>query len=266
MVTTTNEVAKVKLITGFADALRQSVAERHGGRWFCAASTMVTESSPLLTGSLNLVMLLRLRGAIHGELRIEIATRDAELLWEKLQPPGCDCHATWVEVLDGIVKHLPKRAGDTGMFAFSIESHELQRSASEGILIGRMELGVDGGAGVLLRVVVDQELMECLQVTPRTAFLADLKGRTNDGIASEFKRVIDVPLTVTLRFGERIMRLREVLELSTGTLVELDRQVEEPVDLILNEKVIARGEVVIVDGNYGLRVTEIVERNPAMLL
>jgi flagellar motor switch protein FliN/FliY len=78
--------------------------------------------------------------------------------------------------------------------------------------------------------------------------------------------VIDVPLTVTLRFGQRSMRLREVLELNTGTLVELDRQVEDPVDLILDERVIARGEVVVVDGNYGLRVTEIVERPSTMEL
>jgi flagellar motor switch protein FliN/FliY len=82
----------------------------------------------------------------------------------------------------------------------------------------------------------------------------------------ELGRVIDVPLTVTLRFGQRNMRLREVLELNTGALVELDRQVEDPVDLILDERVIARGEVVIVDGNYGLRVTEIVERPSTVIV
>lgn len=79
----------------------------------------------------------------------------------------------------------------------------------------------------------------------------------------QIDRVIDVPLTVTLRFGQREMRLRDVLELTTGSLVELDRQVEEPVDLMLGERVIARGEVVIVDGNYGLRIQQVVERVPA---
>lgn len=78
--------------------------------------------------------------------------------------------------------------------------------------------------------------------------------------AGQIDRVVDVPLTVTLRFGERQMRLRDVLELNTGSLVELDRQVEDPVDLMLGERVIARGEVIIVDGNYGLRVLEVVER------
>lgn len=72
-------------------------------------------------------------------------------------------------------------------------------------------------------------------------------------------RVIDVPLAVTIRFGQRQLTLRELLELGTGSLLELDRQVEEPVDLMLGDRVIARGEVVIVDGNYGMRVTEVLE-------
>jgi len=69
--------------------------------------------------------------------------------------------------------------------------------------------------------------------------------------------LLDVELEVVLRFGERRMPLREILELSAGSLVELDRGVEEPVDLLLDGKLIARGEVVVVDGNYGLRVREV---------
>jgi flagellar motor switch protein FliN len=67
----------------------------------------------------------------------------------------------------------------------------------------------------------------------------------------------DVALSLTLRFGQRELLLKEILELSPGTVLELDRQVDEPVELLLDRKVIARGEVVIVDGNYGLRVTEV---------
>lgn len=89
-----------------------------------------------------------------------------------------------------------------------------------------------------------------------------LSGETEAVHARQFERVVDVPLCVTLRFGQRAMRLRDVLELNTGSLVELDREVEEPVDLVLGDRVIARGEVVIVDGNYGMRVQEIIERLP----
>lgn len=69
--------------------------------------------------------------------------------------------------------------------------------------------------------------------------------------------VLDVELDVTLRFGQRMMTLREVLDLTSGSVIELDRQVEEPVELLLEGKVIARGEAVVIDGNYGLRVTEV---------
>jgi flagellar motor switch protein FliN/FliY len=71
--------------------------------------------------------------------------------------------------------------------------------------------------------------------------------------------VMDVELNVTLRFGQRQLTLREVLELTSGSVVELDRQVEEPVELLLEGKVIARGEAVVIDGNYGLRVIEVLQ-------
>jgi len=69
--------------------------------------------------------------------------------------------------------------------------------------------------------------------------------------------LMDVQLGVSMRFGSRQLLLREVLELSPGAVVELDRRVQEPVDLLLDGKLVARGEVVIIDGNYGLRVTDV---------
>jgi flagellar motor switch protein FliN/FliY len=70
--------------------------------------------------------------------------------------------------------------------------------------------------------------------------------------------LMDVELDVTLRFSKRSMLLREVMELDAGSVVELDREVQDPADLLLEGRLIARGEVVIVDGNYGLRVLEII--------
>lgn len=72
--------------------------------------------------------------------------------------------------------------------------------------------------------------------------------------------LLDIELETTLRFGERSMVLRDVLELGPGAIIELDRQIDEPVELLVGNKVIARGEVVIVDGNYGLRVMEMASR------
>jgi flagellar motor switch protein FliN/FliY len=69
--------------------------------------------------------------------------------------------------------------------------------------------------------------------------------------------LMDVELALTLRFGSRRLLLREVLDLIPGAVVELDRKVEEPVDVLLDGRLVARGEVVVLNGNYGVRVTEV---------
>jgi flagellar motor switch protein FliN/FliY len=69
--------------------------------------------------------------------------------------------------------------------------------------------------------------------------------------------LMDVHLAMTLRFGGRTLLLREVLEFSPGAVVELDRKIKDPVDLLLDGKLVARGELVVIDGNYGLRVTDV---------
>ena len=71
--------------------------------------------------------------------------------------------------------------------------------------------------------------------------------------------LLDVELEASLRFGQREMLLRDILELHPGSVVELDRRVQEPAELIVSGRVIAHGEVVIVDGNYGLRITDIAQ-------
>jgi flagellar motor switch protein FliN len=82
---------------------------------------------------------------------------------------------------------------------------------------------------------------------------------TQTVLGNNLDRLLGVNLNLTLRFGQRVLTLRELLNLSSGSVVELDRQVQEPADLILGGKVIARGEVIIVDGNYGIRITEMAD-------
>ncbi|MFB3826449.1 MAG: flagellar motor switch protein FliN [Bryobacteraceae bacterium] len=72
--------------------------------------------------------------------------------------------------------------------------------------------------------------------------------------------LLDVELPVTVSFGSAQMPLADVLKLTTGSLVELNRAITEPVQVIVNNCVIARGEVVVVEGNYGVRIKEIASR------
>jgi len=77
--------------------------------------------------------------------------------------------------------------------------------------------------------------------------------------AGNFDLLLEVELDASVRFGSCEMELKDLLELGPGDVVELDRHVADPVDLIVGDKIVARGEVVLVNGNFGLRVTEIAE-------
>ena len=72
--------------------------------------------------------------------------------------------------------------------------------------------------------------------------------------------LMHVPLSVTAELGTCRMEVAEVLKLGAGSIIELDRLAGGPVDLLVNNKLIARGEVVAVDENFGVRVTELISR------
>lgn len=70
--------------------------------------------------------------------------------------------------------------------------------------------------------------------------------------------LLDVPLTISVELGRTKMTLKQVLELYNGSIIELDKLTGEPVDVLVNGKIVARGEVVVVDENFAVRITEIV--------
>lgn len=71
--------------------------------------------------------------------------------------------------------------------------------------------------------------------------------------------LLEIELDATLRFGARELALKDVLALTLGDVLELNRQVNDPVDLVVGDRIVARGEVVVVDGNFALLVTEVAE-------
>lgn len=78
-------------------------------------------------------------------------------------------------------------------------------------------------------------------------------------VAGSIDLLLGVELEASIRFGSREMPLGEVLDLGAGDVVELDRHVSDPVDLLVGDKIVARGEVVLVNGSFGLRVLEVAE-------
>jgi flagellar motor switch protein FliN len=80
---------------------------------------------------------------------------------------------------------------------------------------------------------------------------------------ADMRRVSEVPLELSVEIGRTQMTVGETLDLRAGSIVTLDRLAGEPVDLLVNGTPIARGEVVVVDEQFGLRVTEILEGDAA---
>ena len=176
-----------------------------------------------------------------------------------------EARSTWFEIIQqsisGAVRKLTVPSGGT---VECTEGH-----AGDTPPVGRVydvDLTTPDGMTLRVQMVLSEALLASLGVgkpNPETATQAPRASTPSVPVAPASRTMevlLDVHLPVSISFGSAEMPLRDVLKLSAGSVVELDRQPEEPVDLIVNGCVIARGEVVVVDGNYGVRVQEIVSR------
>ncbi|MCQ4087198.1 flagellar motor switch phosphatase FliY [Saccharibacillus sp. JS10] len=85
-------------------------------------------------------------------------------------------------------------------------------------------------------------------------------GGYGQGDENNLGLLMDIPLKVTVELGRTQKQIKDILELSQGSIVELDKLAGEPVDILVNNKLIAKGEVVVIDENFGVRVTDIVSQ------
>lgn len=139
------------------------------------------------------------------------------------------------------------------------------------------ELNVSWGAigPLLVLVSMDTSLLAALEASINSAARPEVSStalepasKTNGpGFDEEVIRrsrkmdlLLDVELPVSVSFGRAQLLLKDVIKLTTGSIIELNRSISEPVDVIVNNCVIARGEVVVVEGNFGVRVHEVVSR------
>lgn len=86
--------------------------------------------------------------------------------------------------------------------------------------------------------------------------------KNNEGENSQnLDLILDIPLEVSVNLGKTKLLIKELLKLGPGSIVELAKQVGEPMDILVNNKLIAHGEVVVIEDNFGIRITDIV--NPS---
>lgn len=116
-------------------------------------------------------------------------------------------------------------------------------------------VGVETALGAAIDQVAAQPAESNVVAVPASAVAATLPNASKT-----FELLLDVELPVSVSFGRAQVPLKDVIKLTTGSIVELNRTIAEPVEIIVNNCVIARGEVVVVEGNFGVRIQEVISR------
>ncbi len=98
---------------------------------------------------------------------------------------------------------------------------------------------------------------------PRSAAQTHVAEDARDKIAADLKPVFDVPVSVQAVIGRTTIEVSKLLELTEGSVLELDRRVGEAIDIYVNSRLVARGEVVVVDDRLGVTMTEIIKNSDA---
>ncbi|MGM0409715.1 MAG: flagellar motor switch phosphatase FliY [Bacillota bacterium] len=96
------------------------------------------------------------------------------------------------------------------------------------------------------------------EVAVQSAQFPDFDQDSAQPLPQNMELIKDVPLQVTVRLGKAKMKIKDILELGEGSIVELDKLAGEPVDLLVNGKLVAKGEVVVIDESFGFRVKDII--------
>ena len=251
----------------FFSALVAALNEASGSPWVIAA---LPDAELPSKNSEPVQIRLTLDGNLRGEFLLEFRRAEAAVVVSKiLRQAAVEFGAEQTERLlmligDGIKKFVSALAKEYG--AFTIEASSASNPLTDPASAAQFTIADDEANRVSILMYLDQALAEALSLhsqagSAATGYESSNKSSTRAAVpeSNNLNLVMDDELNVTLRFGKRQLTLREVLELTSGSVVELDRQVEEPVELLLEGKVIARGEAVVIDGNYGLRVIEVLQ-------
>ena len=106
----------------------------------------------------------------------------------------------------------------------------------------------------------DMSQMYGQQVNVQPAQFQPFTGNVPVGYGPEnIDLIMDVPLEVTVELGRTSKSIKEILDFTPGTIIELNRIAGEPIDVLVNGKYVAKGEVVIIEESYGIRITDIIK-------
>jgi flagellar motor switch protein FliN len=217
-------------------------------------------------------------GCLKGEMlwtcEKSAAIQCAQLLMSEAVDPAVEFSATHT---DGYLEFLRQVAGEAAMAwkqergepteivyqaetGAKFETHSTVTFSLKSDKCKELKFRVDMDASLAESLTTKLEATENASEEPQSE-AEGVAGGGATGLSSNLDLILDVQLDATIRFGEREMLLQDVFGLMPGSVVELNQLVSEPAELLVAGRLVAKGEVVVVDGNFGLRVTEVVSRN-----
>lgn len=282
------------------ETLQKEILEQLGAQFSIALEGMLAETwsatlpDEQIPGDISRMLCWSQKLNIHKDPVFQVAVDNT--VWREIgtralmavgleNPEESDIRATYLELLtqalSGLARFLTGKAGSEVALESGVESllpasaaiapfHCLRLASPTGFsadLFVRME-------PIVLEALLHEETeskklaaaataAEQSHVNPqRAAAAAGASGSSLSHPPSpSMELLLDVEMPVSVSFGRTNLLLKEVIKLSTGSIIELNRTITEPVEVIVNNCVIARGEVVVVEGNYGVRIQQIVSRS-----
>lgn len=245
--------------TIFAQLLTRALSDAGSTEWKIILAEPPSATLPVLTAPVQFRLNFgeRLKGAcyaIFSEADVALFGPGQGAATGEKSPSAEERTAALLGCMQAVAGGIPEAlAVSHGLVAVSVEQVDVLDPKAVYAL--ELQAGNPQGAAAIILLHFDPGLLASLAAAAQSPGVS--AGSDKSLIQANLELVMDVELSCTLRFGQRQLTLREILDLASGSVVELDRQVDEPVELILDGRVIARGEAVIIDGNYGLRVTQV---------
>ena len=179
---------------------------------------------------------------------------------------GADARNTYLEILtqslSGVAQSLGARLGKELVCERGGERKQADPSANRfavALSYPDLELGFEVSLSLSLMAAVKGG-PEGMAEPAENVVLATSQAPASGELPRNMDLLLDVELPVSVSFGRTELAIKEVLKLTTGSIVELNRSLNEPVEVVVNNCVVARGEVVVIEGNYGVRIQHIVSR------
>ncbi|MGB8013232.1 MAG: FliM/FliN family flagellar motor switch protein [Terriglobales bacterium] len=251
----------------FVDSIRSAMAEVFSQA--LASSYTVALKDPESPGpaadNSRVCFVVSVSSGLRGDAAIRVQAADVLLLAQRFlgesPDPAQALSSDHKEAVEELLRQVAGVAatamkGQFGEVKLDVSTRELPSSGGVTLAL----LATDASSTPALELQLSTELVASLESNASTLAKEVQKVAAPD-LARDSERGLDrlmgIDLNLSLRFGQRSLTLSEIIDLNSGSIIELDRRVDEPAELFLGDKLIAKGEVVVVDGNYGIRVTEV---------